>query len=346
MRTHLYYSNNLKQLKFSFETSIVVYDRQLCDALPGFQRWIANYPNAFPVVAGEKLKSLSSFAKMAEHVHRRVGQQVTRTWTVVAIGGGSVGDFAGFFASVYRRGLRLVHVPTTWLAAIDSSHGGKTALNLRGVKNQIGTFYPSAETHLVQSILEALPLENADDAVGELAKIAMIDGRVWSRTLRRPNSRHSKVKSNWLWRQLPFAIESKLRVVRQDPTETTGIRQVLNFGHTFGHVLEAELGLSHGRSVALGLLFAIDVSKSLGTLESSRAVELRDWLAGMGIERDPKGRDRVARRRAAVLLRSDKKRDDGDFVWFLVIRRFGRVERRLVEISQLIEVADVNGWLR
>jgi 3-dehydroquinate synthase len=341
MRTHLHYVKSLRRLRLSNETSIVIYDRRLLHLVPGFRRWISSFPYAFSVTAGEKLKSLTAFEKMAELVHRRVGQDLTRSWTVVAVGGGSVGDFAGFFASVYRRGLRLVHVPTTWLAAIDSSHGGKTALNLRGVKNQIGTFYPATDTYLVQSLLRALPTEAVDDAVGELAKIALIDGGAWTRNLRRP-----KAASTWLWKTLPFAIASKLRVVRRDPGETKGPRQLLNLGHTFGHVIEAELGFSHGRSVALGLLFAIDVSECLGTLTAVRATELRSWLGRVGILRDSKRRDRVNRSRAVRLLRSDKKRDEGDFVWFLVIRGFGRVERRLIEIQQLIEVADAKGWLR
>jgi 3-dehydroquinate synthase len=255
-------------------------------------------------------------------------------------------ETSGFFASVYRRGLRLVHVPSTWLAAIDSSHGGKTALNLRGVKNQIGTFYPADETYLVKSILMALPEQSAKDAVGEFAKIALIDGGPWTRILRGSGASRRHLTSAWLWKLLSVAIESKLRVVRRDPLETNGIRQLLNLGHTFGHVLEAELGFSHGRSVGLGLLFAVDVSESLGVLRSTHAHDLRTWLKYMGIERETKQRDRVSKVRAARLLRSDKKRDDGDFIWFLVIRDFGRVERRLIGISQLIEVAAAKEWLR
>lgn len=348
MRTHLLYCKNLERLVLPLDTSIVIYDARLADAVPGFRRWIGKCPFAFPVRAGEKLKSLSSFEKTANQIHRRVGEHVTRSWTVVAIGGGSVGDFAGFFASVYRRGLRLVQIPTTWLAAIDSSHGGKTALNLRGVKNQIGTFYPASETYLVQSVLNALSTEHAEDAVGEFAKIALIDGRAWTLRLRRPKKRNAKAMSAWLWKQLPSAVESKMRVVRRDPTETRGIRQLLNLGHTFGHVLESDRGLSHGRSVALGLLFAVDVSESLGSLTAEQAGNARTWLSKMGIERDPTGRDRVARANAARLLRSDKKRDAGDFVWFLVIRggRATQIERRLVAVSQILEVAQVYGWLR
>ncbi len=346
MKTQLRQVKSLRGLNLPFKTCIVMYDVQLRKAVPGFSEWIAKFPHAFSLTAGEKLKSLKSFEKVVERVQSRVGESVTRDWTVVAIGGGSVGDFAGFFASVYRRGLRLVHIPTTWLAAIDSSHGGKTALNLNGTKNQIGTFYPSNETIFVNSILSCLPTENAVDAVGELAKIALIDGRTWTRGLRRPLGAGDRAMSKLLWQSLRGAVDSKLRIVRRDRFETNGQRQILNLGHTFGHALESELGFSHGRSVGLGLLFAIDVSESLASISASRASDLRSWLSNLGIRREAGGRDRLRRARLQTLLRRDKKRDEGNFVWFLVIRRLGKVERRLVDISQILEVAKVYGWLR
>ena len=260
--------------------TILFYDKILIKKVAGFRRFLKSYPYSFPLVAGERLKSIDSFAKTADRVHARIGESVTRQWTVLAIGGGSIGDFSGFFASVYRRGLRLVHVPTTWLAAIDSSHGGKTALNLAGAKNQIGTFYPAAHTVLVHSLLSSLPDQSAEDAMGEFLKIALIDGRAWTKF-----SPITTGRSGRLWRLLPNAIDSKLRIVKRDPLELKGDRQVLNLGHTFGHLLEAELGLSHGRSVALGLLFAIDFSEASGALTMKAAAAIRQWLESNGINR-------------------------------------------------------------
>lgn len=357
MRTRLHFLDNLDHRKtdgiFSPSTTVLIYDRKLATLVPGFRSWLKRYPFSFPVDAGEKLKSLPSFMRLSEKIHREVGQSVTRSWQVVAIGGGSVGDFAGFFASVYKRGLPLVHLPTTWLAAIDSSHGGKTALNLSGAKNQIGTFYPSRDTILVRSVLRALPLSNIAEGLGELAKIALIDARPWVRRMKRPietvkSGPAREAQSRWLWRNLPAAIDAKLRVVRRDPFETRGDRQILNLGHTFGHVLEAELGLSHGQSVGLGLLFAVDFSEISGVLSARKAEEIRTWLAALGITR-PSGRGglaKVSRSAAERLLRSDKKRESGNFVWFIVLRGFGKAERRLVDVEQILEVAAHTGWLR
>ena len=323
-------------------TSIVIYDRRLLRAVPGFRVWIKKYAYAFPVSAGEDLKSFSNFAKVAAKIHLRVGESVTRQWSVVAIGGGSVGDFAGFFASVYRRGLRLIHVPTTWLAAIDSSHGGKTALNLGGAKNQIGTFYPATDTVLVRPILLALPQSSVTDAIGEFAKIALIDGHGWTRRLRRPVE--AREQAAWLWKHLPQAIDAKLRVVKRDPLEVRGDRQILNLGHTFGHVLEAAQGHSHGRSISLGLLFAVDVSEELEAITPARAFEIRAWLGQMGVTRDP--HIKVSKSVALRLLRTDKKRESGDDVWFILPLGFGKTERRRIRASKILAIANSNGWLK
>lgn len=341
MRTRLHFLNKLGEVKSDWaepQTSIVIYDRKLIRAVPGFRAWIAKYPHAFAVTAGEKLKSFESFARESSRIHRAAGDRVNRKWTVIAVGGGSVGDFAGFFASVYKRGLNLVHIPTTWLAALDSSHGGKTALNLGGAKNQVGTFYPAAHTLLVQSILTPLPKRNVRDAIGELAKIALIDGRSWTRKLR-----CSRSEAMWLWELLPHAIESKLRIVRRDPYELRGDRQLLNLGHTFGHVLEGALGLSHGESVAQGLLFALDFSEAVSAVSAIEATRIRGWLGELGIK---KTGHRIARTIAARLLKNDKKRALGNYVWFLVVKGFGKVERRQVDVEHILEVASVNGWLR
>ncbi len=348
MRTRLHFLKNLNSKKpdalLNPATSIVIFDRKLLAAVPGFRKWLKHYPNSFAVSAGEKLKSLESFAREAGRIQRAVGENVTRHWTVIAVGGGSIGDFAGFFASVYKRGLGLVHVPTTWLAAIDSSHGGKTALNLSGAKNQIGSFYPASDTILIRSVLAGLPPASFEDSLGELLKIALLDGRAWTNDLKMPSGTR-KTKAAWLWRQLPHAIDSKLRIVRRDPFEIGSERQLLNLGHTFGHVLEAERGISHGRSVALGLLFALEFSEKTMALSHTSAASIRRWLASNKIDFSKRS-VRVRKTAARKLLRSDKKRADDGFIWFIVVRGFGKAERRRVEVEQILEVADTNGWLR
>ncbi|MBN8539853.1 MAG: 3-dehydroquinate synthase [Deltaproteobacteria bacterium] len=324
--------------------TIVIYDRRLPEHVPGFSQWLLQFPYVFAVRSGESLKSVEAFNGFLSKVHRKVGGHANPSWTVLAIGGGSVGDFAGFFASVYKRGLKLVHLPTTWLAALDSSHGGKTGLNFQGAKNQIGTFYPADATVMVRSVLMALPQKHLLDALGELLKIAIIDGSPWVKKMRLDRGSASALARE-VWKFLKPAVEAKLKVVRRDPLEKTGERHRLNLGHTFGHVIEGATGTSHGISVWLGLQFAIELSLEEGILNPKRGAELLTWLAkqsAMGLVQRPRLKRQTARR----LIKTDKKRTGSDKVRFVFVKGLGQTEVREISIERLLLAAKENGWFR
>jgi 3-dehydroquinate synthase len=341
-------------------TTILIFDQRLMSVIPGFQLWTAEYSHRFAVSSGESLKSLETFHSVLTKVHKKVGELANAKWTVLAIGGGSVGDFAGFFASVYKRGLRLVHIPTTWLAAIDSSHGGKTGLNFGGAKNQLGTFYPSEKTYLVRSILLGLAPAQARDAIGELVKIAVIDGGPWAKSLRLgQNARRSNKFVSYLWRVLPQAIEAKMKIVRRDPRETKGARMILNLGHTFGHVIESLTGKSHGESVWLGFLFALEFSIAEGYLKAREASVLSDWLRLQTLDSNQqiflskkKGLAGMTSKSVKRVLKQDKKRALGNGkssqvpqVRFVFVKGFGRTVVRAVTVDKLVAFAKLNGWI-
>jgi 3-dehydroquinate synthase len=324
--------------------TIVIYDRRLPDHVPGFRQWLLQFPYVFAVRSGESLKSVEAFNGFLSKVHRKVGGQANPSWTVLAIGGGSVGDFAGFFASVYKRGLKLVHLPTTWLAALDSSHGGKTGLNFQGAKNQIGTFYPAGATVMVRSVLMALPQQQLRDALGELLKIAIIDGSPWVKKMRL-DRRSTPSLAREVWKYLKPAVEAKLKVVRRDPLEKMGERYRLNLGHTFGHVVEGATGASHGISVWLGLQFAIELSLEEGILDRKRGAELLTWLAKQSaMPMIP--RPRLKKQTVSKLIRADKKRAGPNEVRFVFVKGLGQTEVRKISIERLLTAAKENGWLR
>ena len=175
---------------------------------------------------------------------------------MVALGGGSVGDFAGFFASVCKRGLPLIQIPSTWLAAIDSAHGGKNALNVGSMKNQLGTIAFARRIFLSKHLLCGQPTERAQEAMGELAKIAIIDGGPWVKELLAAPESDGEL----LWRFLSCAVAAKYKVVLSDPLERLSVRHQLNLGHTIGHILEIQHQLPHGLAVAQGLHFALELS--------------------------------------------------------------------------------------
>ncbi len=140
----------------SMKNNLLIYDRKL-DIIPAFKKWRRQYSLVYPVSAGEQLKALEKFPQHIQKILKLTQDIPSRELSIVAAGGGSVLDFAGFVASTLKRGVKFISVPTTWLAAIDASHGGKTALNVGGTKNQIGTFYPAEQILLKKEFLFAQP---------------------------------------------------------------------------------------------------------------------------------------------------------------------------------------------
>ena len=320
---------------------VVVYDRRFGRA-SRVRSWLEGFPLRYPVTAGESLKSVDRLADHLRRLLRMVPDATRRNTTLVGLGGGSVGDFVGFAASILKRGVGLIHVPTTWLAALDSAHGGKTALNVDGVKNQIGTFYPAGTVIAVRSLLASLSRADTMSGLGELVKIGVIEGGPLFEELSRP----STVSLPLMWRVLPRAIEAKMRIVRADPEERSGKRQLLNLGHSLGHALESHYRIPHGIAVAHGLRFAVEWSvrrKRLSRHESGRILRLLD--------REPEldtgslsGRRLTAARLSALLAR-DKKAASSGSMHFVFIRRVGRVTTEAVSLQSVVAEAKRQGWI-
>lgn len=339
--SRLTFTTTLRSVRLPVETSVLIFDSRLEKASAEFRRWVRKFPHRMAVTAGEGLKDLSKFHSHIAKFSKASGDVPARKMTVVAIGGGSVGDFAAFVASVYKRGVDLVHVPSTWLAAIDSSHGGKTALNVAGAKNQIGTFHPASEVILVKSLLMSQPRERASDAMAELAKIALVDGGAWTKSLRGSRLGGGEL----IWKFLKPAIRAKMKVVAKDPKEQSGIRQILNLGHTFGHVIEADLGWSHGRSVAQGLFFALEMSEVSGAISEKDLESSIALLASLGLH--PERPSKLLKASTVrSLLAKDKKRRARGRVTFVFLRKPGRPERRDVPIELIVREATRLGWIR
>jgi 3-dehydroquinate synthase len=323
------------------ENCLLIYDRRLERLSSELSTWIKRFPYRYGVVSGEKLKDVKTFARHVQRLSQIAEPLSPRSMCVVAVGGGSVGDFAGFFASIFKRGIRLVMVPSTWLAAIDSAHGGKTALNVANAKNQLGTFYPADSVILSQAILLQQPQARIDDAMAELGKIALIDGGDWVLRLERTRLEGSDL----LWSFLKFAISAKMKIVAQDPHESRGLRQVLNLGHTVGHVFEAAWGWSHGKAVAQGLFYALEFSERRGLLkpsETDRALILLSEKLGLRPELPTRP---LSARVFRSLLAKDKKKTSRTEVTYIFLRRFGSVIRHPVTIDELLAEARRQGWV-
>ncbi|MGZ3747993.1 MAG: 3-dehydroquinate synthase family protein [Pseudobdellovibrionaceae bacterium] len=247
----------------------MIYDR-IFESQQKVARWVKRFPVRYAVKSGEGLKSLQNFPQHMNVILQKTHHFSPKRLKIIVLGGGSVGDFGGFVASVYKRGVELISIPSTWLSAMDSAHGGKTALNARGAKNQIGTFYPAKDVYLIKPLLLAQPSERNFEALGEIIKMALISGG----SLYKKLNLATTLNSASLWKLLPLVIKEKYRIVQKDPQERKGLRHVLNFGHTMGHAFEVHYELPHGVAVLAGLQFALEWSFQRGIMSQSEYLKL------------------------------------------------------------------------
>lgn len=337
--SQLHFSDKLPKAE-KFKSALVIYDKVVARKNPDFKKWLSRFPAAYAVEAGEKLKDFDQFAKHLKKLNSLVSDSSPRSLQVVAVGGGSVGDFAGFFASIYKRGVKLTHFPTTYLSAIDSAHGGKTALNLLGGKNQIGSFYPAEQVWIISSLLKSQSEAQLADARGELAKIAVIDSKVWKLV----SKDSGLISFNEFVKMMKPAVEAKMRIVLKDPLEQSGVRQILNLGHTLGHVIESRSKISHGAAVSQGLVFALRWSCRRGNLSYSKLEQIEEILSDrFAIRPSPVP---LKRTDVEILLRKDKKRSSKDRVNFVLLKAPGKPLIEQVKISDIVIEAGRQGWIK
>ncbi len=229
------------------------------------------------VPAGEDSKSISCAAELWNAF---ADLKLDRDALVIALGGGVVGDLAGFVGSTFMRGLRIIQVPTTLLSMVDSSVGGKTAINLDAGKNLVGTFTQPAHVCADTSLLRSLPEREWACGCGEIAKSAVIDSDDFYFWLEENASKLASRDEDIVKEAVKRSVTFKARVVVQDQQETKGIRESLNYGHTLAHAIEVAAGYgtySHGHAVAQGMRFAARLgAASVGT--SMEFIQSQDTL--------------------------------------------------------------------
>lgn len=222
------------------------------------------------IPAGEASKNT---ARLIAILKDMVERGVTRSSTVVAFGGGVVGDIAGLAASLYMRGVNVVQIPTTLLAQVDSSVGGKTAVDMCGVKNVIGTFYQPSEVIVDPMFLQTLPKRGIRCGLGEIVKYGGIDGEIYSCLI---NNRNRLFDSGF-WEAITApCIRHKAKVVSGDERDLTGARKTLNLGHTTGHAFElCYKRKSHGEFVLIGIYYELYIAYRKGLCTEKYASDFR-----------------------------------------------------------------------
>jgi 3-dehydroquinate synthetase len=315
---------------------VLIFDEQLRD-LPGVIDVIAQFKHSYGVAAGENLKQAEKVFELAERITVFSEENEISIDGFVAMGGGSVTDSVGFLASIYKRGRPLIHIPSTWLAAIDSVHGGKNAVNLNGLKNQLGTFYSASEVWLFRELLFSQPRERVYDAFGEVFKIGLLHGGMLWKNI----SVIKKLNALWLWKFLPLLISAKMKIVAKDPFEKSGYRAILNLGHTWGHVFESQMNVSHGRAVAMGTVLSLELSAKLKLLSAANLKEIKQSLAYKYLPEIAEIQQlRQNLRSPYKALMQDKKATGSKDVRFVFIKGPGKPVVQKIDIELLIQTTD------
>jgi 3-dehydroquinate synthase len=274
------------------------------------------------VPAGEGSKSVAQADRLWNELTRL---KTDRKSVIVALGGGVVGDLAGFIAATYVRGLAFIQIPTTLLAQVDSSVGGKVGINLPAAKNIVGNFWQPAAVLIDLNVLSTLPDREFRSGLAEVVKYGVIldaDFFAWL-----------EQNADAIIARDPAAMEHivaqscrlKARVVEQDEREETGQRAVLNYGHTFCHAIETVTGYGHylhGEAVAIGMVCASTLAESIGRIDAAITTRQRILLQRLGLPTEAQGLDPEA---LLAAMQHDKKAEHGH-LRFVLPARLGHVE--------------------
>ncbi len=331
----------------SYRVETVAYEEALA-RLPGgcvvvTDQNVAHHWNTAPsdalgtltLVPGEQQKTLATLDTLLE---RMAGLRASRGTTVAAIGGGVVGDVAGFAAACYMRGVPWVQIPTTLLAMVDSSVGGKVGVDLRAGKNLAGAFHQPTAVWVVLETLATLPVREFVNGAAEVWKYGFTLDRT---LLARLETEPLHVGASDLSKVVERCIAIKAAIVEEDEFETTGLRAVLNFGHTVGHALETVSGydpLKHGEAIAIGMVVEARLGERIGLSPTGTADRVREGLASQGL---PVSCEWLLDGDALLeAMARDKKARDGTLA-FSLLERVGKCK-----LVPNVAAADVRAALR
>jgi 3-dehydroquinate synthase len=291
--------------------------------------------------AGESTKSWPMLEQLTDWL---LDQGVERTDTIVALGGGVIGDLVGFAASILKRGCQFVQVPTTLLSQVDSSVGGKTAINSRAGKNMVGAFYQPVHVLIDPTTLDSLPPREVRAGYAEVVKYGLIDDFAFFTWCEANAANLFAGDADARAYAIERSVAAKARIVGEDERETSGRRALLNLGHTFGHALEAETGFSdkllHGEAVAAGMALAFRFSAAQGLCPGQDAAQVGAHLAAAGLPATLKAAGVDAGGQALVAHMLHDKKMEGGRLPFLLARGIGQTF-----LEKQVDLGDVAAFL-
>ncbi len=269
--------------------------------------------------AGEVSKNIQTILPI---INKMIDLGADRTSALIALGGGVVGDISGFIASIYMRGIPYIQVPTTLLAQVDSSIGGKTGIDLPHGKNILGTFYQPKGVFIDLAFLKTLTPQEFGNGLAEIVKCAIIDDPELLSSLEEEVGPLRNCDMSLLERIVTKVCLIKKGIVEIDEREN-GLRRILNFGHTIGHAIEAESGysVSHGEAISMGMVASAIISERLRYLSSQDQEKITSLLRKIGLpDSIPKT---LSTDGVLSWIKRDKKKE-GDTIRFVLLKKIGR----------------------
>jgi 3-dehydroquinate synthase len=292
----------------------------------------AALPGPILVPEGEAAKDWQTLAKLVDELARR---GIKRGTPIIALGGGSVGDVAGLAASLFKRGCPVIHIPTTLLAQADSAIGGKTAIDAGGQKNLVGTFHHPSLVIADPSLLGTLDARQLRSGYAEVVKYGLIDDAdffAWCEA-NGPRVLHGDRIARCA--AIEHCVRAKARFVAADPDDKEGTRALLNFGHTFGHAIEALAGhtILHGEAVAVGMALAFQFSETLGHCPADDVRRVQAHLDAAGLPTTLAAVGLGGRQRDLVAVMAHDKK--ADFAGLTLILASGIGQARVQHAADL-----------
>ena len=275
---------------------------------------------------GESYKDWATLQKIFDVM---LSKGADRKSVIIALGGGVIGDMAGFAAASFMRGIRFIQVPTTLLAQVDSSVGGKTGINHPLGKNMIGAFHQPVAVIADLDTLKTLPPRELSAGLAEVIKHGAIADATFFDWIESHTKELLECDPNAMSHAVERSCEIKSAVVAADEKES-GIRAILNYGHTFGHAIESGLGYGewlHGEAVGCGMVMAADLSARLGHIPSSDVTRIQELVTALGL---PNCAPKLGNQRFFELMQIDKKSEGGE-IRYITLEKIGRAKIEMAD---------------
>ncbi len=310
--------------------SIIITDNNV-DALygSGLEALLVEGQHKYVIPQGESSKSIETVTEIIQFMLEKGFNRHSR---VIAFGGGVVGDIAGFVASIFMRGIDFYQVPTTLLAQVDSSVGGKTGINFPQGKNLVGSFYQPKEVLMAPGVLATLHKRELTSGIAEVIKYGVIYDYEFLQYIKANLQAIYSINTEVLKQVIRRCCEIKAAIVTQDEREL-GLRKILNFGHTIGHAIEALTGYkvyTHGEAVLMGMYHEAAMARGLGLIEEAYFCEIADIIGDTGVSTDLGGLSIEA---MVERMSGDKKNREGKISFILPISR-GKVKELLLKAEE------------